>query len=412
MSGPTNQRRRGTTQAAAPSLDPPRSASAGTRRSRADPSEVDELLALARDKSAASRTRLVAMVSDLFFGKQDVLSERERALMSDILRQLIHDVEMTVRRALAERLSTQPNAPRELIIALANDEIEVAHPILTKSTVLHDPELIEIIAHRTLQHQLAIAMREEVSETVSDALVETESDDVITTLIQNPNARISHTTLEYLVEQSRLLDGYQRPLLGRSDLGADLAKKMYWWVSAALRQHILNNFDVDPTELDDSLETTVRDAVQEVTNYDAAKTKPFELANRLKEAEAITPRLLIQVLRQGEISLFEALFVQFTEIRLNLARRLLYEPGGEGLAVACKASDIGKPDFASIFLLSRKARPGDKVVDPAELSRVLAFFDRIKAEAADAVLRRWRRDEAYLNSIRELELVAANTATD
>jgi uncharacterized protein (DUF2336 family) len=369
-------------------------------------------LALARDKSAASRTRLVAMVSDLFFGKQDVLSEHERALMSDILRQLIHDVEMTVRRALAERLSTQPNAPRELIVALANDEIEVAHPILAKSTVLHDPELIEIIAHRTLQHQLAIAMREEVSETVSDALVETESDDVITTLIQNPNARISHTTLEYLVEQSRLLDGYQKPLLGRSDLGTDLAKKMYWWVSAALRQHILNNFDVDPTELDDSLETTVRDAVQEVTNYDAAKTKPFELANRLKEAEAITPRLLIQVLRQGEISLFEALFVQFTDIRLNLARRLLYEPGGEGLAVACKASDIGKPDFASIFLLSRKARPGDKVVDPAELSRVLAFFDRIKAEAADAVLRRWRRDEAYLNSIRELELVAANTATD
>ena len=77
---------------------------------------------------------------------EGALSERERALMGDILRKLIGDVEKAVRRELAERLAERGDAPRSLVIALANDEFEVAHPLLLKSTVLYDVDLIEINA--------------------------------------------------------------------------------------------------------------------------------------------------------------------------------------------------------------------------------------------------------------------------
>ena len=120
--------------------------------------DVEQLLALARDKTVASRQTLVETVSDLFFANEGVLSDRERALMTDILRQLIHDVEMSVRKALSERFSAQDGAPHDLVLALANDDIEVAHPILTDSQILQDIDLIEIIHHRTLEHQLAIAI--------------------------------------------------------------------------------------------------------------------------------------------------------------------------------------------------------------------------------------------------------------
>ena len=56
---------------------------------------------------------------------------------------------------------------------LANDDIEVAYPILAFNKVLQDADLIEVIRHRTLEHQLVIAIREDVSEAVSDALVRT-----------------------------------------------------------------------------------------------------------------------------------------------------------------------------------------------------------------------------------------------
>ena len=121
-----------------------------------DDKELTELLSLARDKSVSGRQTLMAAVSDLFCDNQTVLTDRERALMTDILHQLVHDVEMSVRRTLAERLAMLPSAPRDLIVELANDQIEVAHPILMGSNVLHDTDLIEIIHQRTLEHQLEI----------------------------------------------------------------------------------------------------------------------------------------------------------------------------------------------------------------------------------------------------------------
>jgi uncharacterized protein (DUF2336 family) len=373
---------------------------------------MQELLDLARDKSVSGRTRLVQVVGDLFFEESRVLNERERALMTEILRQLIHDVEMSVRKVLADRLADQLDAPPELITALANDQIEVAHKILLKSQVLQDIELIEIIQHRTFEHQLTIAMRKSVSEAVSDALVETGNTKVIQRLIENPTARISPNTIEHLVAESKTKEAFQKPLLDRPDLSPHLAKRMYWWVSAALRKHIIEHYKVDPTELDKKIEETIKDILGDPAaapegGFGEVDSRSLDQANRLalklKESNAITPQLLLQTLRRGEVQMFEGLFAQLTGLRPMLVRRLVFEPGGEGLAIACKAVDMSKPDFGSIFLMSRSARPGDKVVDPNEVTRVMKFFDRIQRETARKVVARWKLDPDYLFAIKQVE---------
>lgn len=363
--------------------------------------DFELLLGMARDKTAAGRQALMAAVSDLFFDRSEVLSDRERALMSDILRQIIHDVEMSVRRQLADRLAHLPKAPHDLVIALANDEIEVAHPILIDSDILHDADLVEIIQHRTMQHQLAIAMRKNLNESVTEALVETGNSDVIKTMLENPNARISKTTMEYLVEQAKRMDTYQNPLLRRPDLEPELAKRMYWWVSAALREHIVSNFDIDPNELDETIETSVKELMS--TDSRITHAKPTELAEQLESEGRITPDLMVRVLRQGEVPLFEAMFSKRSGLRLKLLRRLMFEPGGEALAVACKGIDIPKSDFATIFMLTRKARASAGVMNPRELTRVLALYDRVRPESARAMIGRWQRDSDFLNAVRVLK---------
>jgi uncharacterized protein (DUF2336 family) len=364
---------------------------------------LQDLLDLARNKTVAARSLLAKTVSDLFFDESTVLTERERALMTDILRQLLHDVEMAIRRNLAERVADQPSAPPELVLELANDSIEVAHAILARSEVLQDPALVEIIRHRTLEHQLAITLRKSISEVVSDALVETGSTDVVAALLQNPNARISQTTLEYLVEESKRVDRYQNPLLQRADLPSELAKRMYWWVSAALRKHILEKFQIDASELDESLEGTIRAIAGAHGRDPMLRRKPVELAEVLVKANVATPSFLVKVLREGEIPLFEALLARLTKLRGTLVRRFMFEPGGEALAIACRAIGIEKSSFASIFLLSRKARPGDQSVDPNEVNEVLAFYDRLDIPAAKKLLRRWQRDPDFLDAIRRLD---------
>jgi len=365
--------------------------------------DVESLLRLARDRSVEGRKRLVAIVSDLYFNKDGDLTARERSLMTDILRKLIQDVGSSVRRALAERLSGEPNAPHEIIVSLAHDEIEVAEPVLKRSAALEDMELIEVIRHRSCEHQLAIAMRRSLSEAVSDALVETGHCDVIKALLENANASISEATLAYLVDQSRTVDSFQEPILRRPDLSPLLARRMYLWVSAALRQHILENFHIDVTALDDAIEGAIGDALGRDAGDGRMPDRPMELARRLAEAGEITPQLLVNTLRQGEIPLFEALLCQLSGLRLVMVRRLLFEPGGESLAVLCRAIGIDKPTFASIYLLSRRARPSERSADPRELSSVLALFDRTDSGTAKAVVVRWRRDPDYLEAIRAFE---------
>jgi uncharacterized protein (DUF2336 family) len=356
------------------------------------------LFELARDKTSQGRKVLLATVRDLFLVRGDALTDRERFLMNDILRNLIKEVEETVRRALAEQLAGRKDAPRDVVLSLANDKIEVAYPILLQSQVLQDLELVEIIHHRTLEYQLAIAMRESVSETVSEALVAAGGPDVIKTLLENEGAQISQSTLEYLVEESKRVDTYHNPLLLRPEIGRELAQRMYWWVSAALREHILEHFEIAVSDLDEVLEQTVTtlngDAVIE-----GEQRKSLALAERLAEQNAITPELLVQTLRRGEIALFEALLSKVTGIRLTLLRRLLFERGGEGLAVACKAIKIDAASFASIFVLSRKARPYEPPPERGDVTRLLKFYTDIKEEPADQLLRKWQRDPGLLNAV-------------
>ncbi len=372
--------------------------------SAVDKIDSEYLYGLARDKSVAGRMALAETISDLFLQRGAILTERERTLMFSILRQMIHDAEMSVRRLVSVQLAEWDDAPRDLVQRLANDEIEVAYPILAKSTVLHDTDLIEVIQQRTLEHQMAIAIRQSVSEAVSGALVQTGHKDVITTLLENSNAKISDAIMEYLVDEAKRVDTFQEPMLRRHDLDPRLAKRMFMWVSVALRQYILENSGLSRNDIDDLMEKVALEEVAAVTSPDRPKRKSETLAAELDTSGKVTPELLVQSLSEGEVGLFMAMFRKFTGLRELVVKRLVFDAGGEGLAIACKAVGIDEEKFSSIFALSRKARPGSDTTLKRDSRKVLAFYDRISEEAAKQVVRRWQRDVDYLAAIRELEV--------
>ena len=385
-----------------------------------EPLNAEQLIRLAREKSDQARALLFEAMGDVFLERNTVLSLQERALITDILEKLIREVSRDIRRKLAVRLAEAPGTPRELAVLLANDEIDIASPILMKSRVLEDVDLLEIVRTRSTQHLLAIAMRRDLSTAVADALVDSGEKDVVRALLENQDARISRATLGYLVEQSRTVDEFQEPLVRRRDLPPDLARRLCLWVSAAIRQAIVERFDIDPDTLDDTLEPIAQEEAQkreapgEAEAPDAARA----LAQSLGESRRLTPRLLMQTLRRGEVPLFEAMLAEMSGLRPALVRKLCYEAGGQGLAVVARGVGLSREEFASVYLLTRKARPslpvsslpvsglpgsGGGSTDPAELGRALDFFDRISLGSAATVIGRWRRDPDYLFAIRSVE---------
>ncbi len=372
---------------------------------------LQKLLSMALDRSVKGREALARTIGQLFSEEEVALSELERALMTDILGKLISDVEKLVRQALSEELAVTKTVPHELILMLANDDIEVARPILMNSDILKDQDLVDIIKSRTHQHQLSIALRNELSSEVSDALVNTGKKDVIKTLLENKNAAISELTLEYLADQSRRIDDFQEPLINREDLPTHLAERMYWWVSAALRDHILKNFPVDIQDVDNKIQSSVHKLVDKDKIKPTLHAPATKLAQKLKQNNLLTIDSLVQSLRQGEVELFESMFCEMSGFRPGGLRKALYETKGEGIAILCLAMGIPKQTFATIFLLSRKGNPRGHTTDPRDLSRAMLIYDKVNRDDAQLITDSWRMDPKYQDAISEIESAASDEKT-
>ena len=139
---------------------------------------------------------------------------------------------------------------------------------------------------------------------------------------------------------------------------------------------------------------------------EAAGDKADELAQNLKQENLATISMLLSSLQDGEVSFFLTFFGKMTGLRNTLIKRIVFEPGGDGLAIACKAVDVSKEDFLIIFDLSRKARPEEEKKHEREVRHVQTLYEKMTTQAANSVLRMWQRDSNYLAAIRELELNA------
>lgn len=358
-----------------------------------------DLLRLAQEKSVTSRNELVENISDLFLSPEGRLNEHERALMNDVLLKLINSVEKSVRKELSKRLSTIDDVSPELAAKLADQSIEIAEPMLTKSGVLKDEQLIEIIRNRTDAHRMAIAIRFHVSEDVSSELIELGSEDVVEALVNNENAEISELSMKYLVAESRNLDRFQEPLLSRHDLPAELAYQMYWWVSAALRRKIIVEFNVDNTQMDDALEMATKTAIQNHGATDGIMRTALRLAKELAGKGELDIVFLRGCLRQEKINLFVAGLSELTGLDVDIIWRAIRERTGESLAIIAKSLDIDRDIFASIFLLVVQSRTGGRARTTGLVNSILSLYDDIKVNNAKVAVRHWQRDLGYQNAI-------------
>ena len=368
--------------------------------------ELQELLLLAKDKSADSRSRLVENITDLFLSDEGRLSEHERALMSDILGKLVSQVEADIKKELSNALAAGGVDLPDIIKQLANDSAEIARPLLERSKLLKDPDLIEVIRMRTDEHRMAIAMREEVSESVSNALVEFGNEDVIESLLNNHDAQLNKRAMEYLVAESRRVDRFQEPLLRRSDLPGDLAYRMYWWVSAALRKTILNDFDVDPVVFEQAVRRAANSALVAQDEEQGTYVKAQRLVRRMAENGELSVQFLLNALRQQRVAVFVAGMGELGSVNFRTAWRIFSDEGGESLAILAKAVGVDRAQFTSIYLLVVQAKEGGAAKAPGVLKGILALFDKTSEANARGALQVWQRDSAYQEAIEELDKVS------
>ncbi len=356
--------------------------------------DMASLIAMAREGTKRSRQLLAENVLDLVVSQDGRLSDHARALTDQVLTNLVKSMEVQVRRELALRLVDLPHAPDGLLAMLAKDEILVAGPLLECSRILKDSTLVEVVQMRTREHQLCIAMRENLSTTVSDALVEHAAEpDILEALIRNPNASISEASMAYLVAESRRFDQFQEPLLSRADLPAELAHKMFWWVSVQLRQKILSDFNIEEHEVDPLLEAATKDilAETEAERAGTARAKAETLAKTLKDEGQLTVELLIDMLRKNRIPAFCASMSHLAGISFSTVYRIILDKDITPFAILCKAIKLNEAHFSTMALLVLHSQ-NNKQQSAQQLQNLLRLFKEITSDQAQKTLTYWHND--------------------
>ena len=360
--------------------------------------KLPEIFNLARERSEPSRVKLAGILADIFLS-DNALSDREQILVNEIIDELVGNTTIQVKQMLSQRLSMSANVPHRVLLNLACDtNSDVAKPILINSTRLKDEDLIFVVEARGTDHALSVGERVSISEAVVDALVATGDVDVMAAVATNLGAKVSPRTLHVMIEAARFGKKLHEPLTNRPELTAEMGKQLYWWVGTELRRTIISRFGITAGQVDQALENSVNDLLSSMENDRNDNLAMQKVAEWFAERDAINPRVMIQSLRMGFFKLFDIMLSMKTGLDTLLIDMMVSEDGGRSVSVLCKAINLDKPSFVSIFLLSRGARPGEQIVNPKELSSALAAFDKLDVNTAMTLIESWKKDPSYLLS--------------
>ena len=343
---------------------------------------LESLARLTKENSEDGRQKLLREVTDMFMQSPENLNEREIAYFGEIMGGMIHQVEAMVRQHLSETLASVGNAPHDLILSLANDEVEVALPVLQNSEALEDGDLVEIAEKHGQEHLNAIAQRATVGETVTDVLVKKGDDTVLGTLAGNNGAQFSRNGMETIVERAKDNDDLELSLVKRKDVPADLAQDMFWRVSDAMREKILNaSEDMDESQVDEILLEAEKWFAEQKGKGPLGQAEKF-IARKDKLGQLDAGLLLAQI-RQDKLPEFIAGLGRLININTSIVREAVFDPESEKLAVICKAADIDFDVFGEyIYCINLNAETEEK-----DMEALLGVYQRIDTKIAQRTLR-------------------------
>ena len=349
----------------------------------------------ARERAARTRLTLLRRLADVVCLPGSRINNFERAVIGDLMVEILREASEVERRRVAERLSHLAEIPNALLRLLLCDKISVAAPMLEDSTALSDADLMTCVKKASLEHRLAIAGRRGLSESVGDTLIKRGEPAVMQALLKNNAARLSQTTLETVVAHSRKDTSLIGPLLRRMEMRPSSAYVMYWWSDAEQRTAILQRFAVSRLVLQDSVEDVFSMAAEGGWNDPVVRKALQFIERRQRNRAAINKspyESLEAAVEAGVRGIDRALLTEIAHlsgIKPLTAAKILSDPLGDPIAILCKAAGLSRQHLHYIWQgLKRNEFTPDGELD-ATWERVQICYEMLAVDRAQTVLRYW-----------------------
>lgn len=297
---------------------------------------------LTADPSADNRAAMAAKLAAEFNGSQ--LGNRERKIAEDIFRALVQDAEVRVREALSSHLSSAPDIPQDVALALAKDVDSVALPILEFCEALSDKDLIDIIQAGNPGKQEAVAKRGAVTGGVANALIDAGNERAVARLVGNDGAQLDQKALERVMTDYAGSNEIAANMAGRANLPAVVSEKLVNEITHRIQSSLVKK-QMAPSSLVKALVKGAQEKATLSLLRDGCTT-PDELEgliDHLKARGRLTPSLAIEALSEGDLAFFEVATARLAGIPIKNARTLIHEQGRLGIESLLKSISQGLP---------------------------------------------------------------------
>ena len=338
-----------------------------------------------------ARRSLLRRLMDVVALPSSRSNAQDRAIAGDLLLEILIESDVAARELCARRLQEMSQAPKRLLRFLALDAPHVAKIILTENKAFDDADLAYIVMHGGTPHRTAVACRRDLGPAVASAIGESGDTAAMKILLENNTAKLSERSVELIVSASRKAPELCPLLITREELRPAHALAMFWWAAAPERRQILLRFSAERSLLIDmcadifryaatDTDPVVRKALQVIERRQRNRAALQNSGHESLEA-AITTVATVKRISQAD----GAELATLAGIKPSTGERILQDPGGEGLAILCKAAGL-KRQFLRELWTALGRDPSD---DNAHFRRVSEIYESIAVAKAQTVLRYW-----------------------
>ncbi|WP_295173320.1 DUF2336 domain-containing protein [uncultured Brevundimonas sp.] len=343
-----------------------------------------------------ARRALLKRLADVVSLPASRINAFERAVTGDLLVEMLRLASHDERKRVAARLAPLAELPNSVARILLRDDPDIAGLLIEQCASLSDADIVGCARDAGFEHRMLLAVRRGLSEIVTETLFSFGEMEVIEAVLRNTTARLSQLGIETVVGLSRQSPNLCSPLLKRPELRPSGAYVMFWWCAPEDRRTILQRFAVSREVMQEASEDVFAIANDESWSDPVARKALQFIERRQRNRAAIQKSPFdnlehaVMVAASDGLTRETASEIAFLAgIKPLTGAKLLGDPGGEPLAILCKATGMSRVDLTHLWRSMRRPETtADGKIHP-DWERVQITYEMLAVDRAQTVLRYW-----------------------
>ncbi|MGA7307598.1 MAG: DUF2336 domain-containing protein [Pseudolabrys sp.] len=283
------------------------------------------------------------------------LSPDDLAAAEGAMIMLLDDPSPLVRRAMAEAFASAEKAPQIVVHALAADQSDVALPVLARSPLLLEDDLVDLIATGHPDVQIAIAGRPQLPRTLAAAVAEVGVAEACLALLENLDSDIAPFSMDRIIERFGHLAPIRENLLAREDLPIAMRQALLSKLSQTLAGFVAARQWLGP----EHAEFATKEACEKATVALAADTRYDEvgaLVQHLRQSGQLTAGMILRALLSGNVVLFEEAMAELSGVSIERVTAYIHDKnisGFRALYRQARLPEVAYPAFREALAAMR-----------------------------------------------------------